>query len=205
MLCLGVFNMDELRFIRKCADHDKDAWNEFLQRYSRLIYSYIYRVINNYSGISADNPADDIFQELISALFDDNSKKIRSFKGLNGCSFATWLRLVTINFTRTYAGKQRYMVELDDEKEGYCLKDRIIDRQILPDEAALYKEHSDNLKECVKLLDNDDRLFVQLYLSKGMTLEAVRQVFRVSRTAIDMRKARLLERLKVCFKNKGFL
>jgi len=197
--------MDELRFIRKCADHDKDAWNEFLRLYSRLIYSYIYRVINNYSGISANNLADDIFQELISALFDDNSKKIRSFKGLNGCSFATWLRLVTINFTRTYAGKQRYMVELDDEKEGYCLKDRIIDRQILPDEAALYKEHSDNLKECVKLLDNDDRLFVQLYLSKGMTLEAVRQVFRVSRTAIDMRKARLLERLKVCFKNKGFL
>jgi len=197
--------MDQLKFIRKCADHDKDAWNEFLQRYSRLIYSYIYRVINNYSGIAANNLADDIFQELISALFDDNSKKIRSFKGLNGCSFATWLRLVTINFTRTYAGKQRYMVELDDEKEGYCLKDRIIDRQILPDEAALYKEHSDNLKECVKLLDNDDRLFVQLYLSKGMTLEAVRQVFRVSRTAIDMRKARLLERLKVCFKNKGFL
>lgn len=199
--------MDDLQFIRTCADLDPKAWDEFLARYSRLIYTYIYRVVVNLHGLPHDGPfIKDIFQGLLASLLENNAKRLRSFKGLNGCSFASWLRLVTINYTLSSLRKLRPTIPLDEEKEeGISLKDIIKDDHPLQDESAIYREHSAKLKECIKRLDKDDKLFVQLHVSRGLTLEAVRQIFRISRTAVDNRKSRLVQRLRDCFKSKGLL
>lgn len=197
--------MDELEFIRKCADLDKDSWKEFLRKYSRLIYSYIYSVIKDYPRLDADNLSEDVFQELIAALIKDNSRRLRSFKGLNGCSFASWIRLVTINFTRTFVEKQRYLTILDEDKNGLSGKDSIPDESISADEAALYREHAANLKECVDALGTDDRFLVQLHIDHGTSLESIRKVLNISRSAIDMRKNRLIKKLQDCFKTRGFV
>ena len=198
--------MDDLKFIRTCADLDSKAWDEFLARYSRLIYTYIYRVTVNLHGLSANNQLiDDIFQGLLHSLIDDNCRRLRSFKGLNGCSFASWLRLVTINYTLSCLRRQRPAIPLDEDHDGVSLKDTLQDSTILPDEVAIYHEHAHNLKECIKRLDTDDKLLVQLYVSRSLPLESVRQVLRISRTAVDNRKSRLIQRLRECFKLKGFV
>jgi RNA polymerase sigma factor (sigma-70 family) len=198
--------MDDLQFIRTCVDLDPRAWEEFLARYSRLIYSYIHRVSVNLRGFQRDDPfIKDTFQGLLQSLLADNARKLRSFKALNDCSFASWLRLVTINYTLSCLRKHRPMVPLDEEHDGISLKDIIRDDHPLQDESAIYREHAHKLKECIKKLDKDDKLFVHLHVSRGLNLEAVRQVFRISRTAVDMRKSRLVQRLRECFKAKGVL
>jgi RNA polymerase sigma factor (sigma-70 family) len=198
--------MDDLQFIRTCAAFDQKAWEEFLNRYARLIYTYIYRVSVNLTGLSRNDPfIKDVFQGLLHSLIDDNSRKLRTFKGLNGCSFASWLRLVTINYTLSCLRRMHPAVSLDEENDGVSLKDIIKDDKILPDETAMYQEHAHHLKDCIKRLDKDDKLFVQLHISRGMNLEALRQVLRISRTAVDMRKSRLVQRLRECFKRKGLL
>ncbi|MFA6384530.1 MAG: sigma-70 family RNA polymerase sigma factor [Candidatus Omnitrophota bacterium] len=198
--------MDELKFIRTCATLDNNTWNEFLTRYSRLIYAYIYRVTVNLNGASGNEQLiEDIFQGLLHSLIDDNARRLRSFKGLNGCSFASWLRLVTINYTLSCLRRQRPAIPLDEERNGVSLKDTLQDSRSSPDEVAIYHEHAHNLKECIKRLDTDDKLLVQLYVNSRMSLESVRQVLRISRTAVDNRKSRLIQRLRECFKSKGFV
>ncbi|MFA5101355.1 MAG: sigma-70 family RNA polymerase sigma factor [Candidatus Omnitrophota bacterium] len=198
--------MDDLKFIRACATLDHKTWSEFLNRYSRLIYTYIYRVTVNLHGLSRnDQLIEDIFQGLLHSLIDDDCRRLRSFKGLNGCSFASWLRLVTINYTLSCLRRQRPAVPLDEEHEGLSLKDTLRDTKSLPDEAAIYKEHAHNLKECIKRLDPDDKLLVQLHVSRRMSIESVRQVLRISRTAVDNRKSRIIKRLRECFKLKGVM
>ncbi|MDD4941833.1 MAG: sigma-70 family RNA polymerase sigma factor [Candidatus Omnitrophica bacterium] len=198
--------MDDLQFIRSCATLDQKTWHEFLNRYSRLIYTYIYRVTVNLHGLSRSDPLiDDIFQGLLHSLIDDDCRRLRSFKGLHGCSFASWLRLVTINYTLGALRRLRPMAALDEEHDGRSLKDDLVDAGALPDESAIYREHAVHLKECIKRLDSDDKLFVQLVVAKRMSLEAVRQLLRISRSAVDMRKSRLIERLRECFRSKGFM
>ena len=187
--------MDELEFIRTCATLDDKAWQEFLNRYSRLIYTYIYRVTVNLNGLSRSDPfIDDVYQGLLHSLIDDNARKLRTFKGLNGCSFASWLRLVTVNYTLSCLRRMRPAVSLDEDNDGLSLKDIIKDEKILPDEVAVYHEHAHNLKETVEIV----RWVRELVF-------ASRQVLRISRTAVDMRKSRLVERLRECFKRKGLL
>lgn len=198
--------MDDLQFIRSCASLDEKTWHEFLNRYSRLIYSYIYKVTVNLYGISnADHLVDDIFQGVLHSLIDDECRRLRSFRGRNGCSFASWLRLVTINYTLSALRKQRPLVSLDDDRGGAPMLDTLQDTRILPDESAIYREHADNLKECIKRLDAGDKFLLQLLVTRRMSLEAVRQLLRISRSAVDMRKSRLIARLKECFKSKGFV
>ena len=94
--------MDDLEFVHRCASGDKQSWDEFVDRYSRLIYSYILSILNIKSRILPQDNINDIFQEIIYSLIKDNFKKLKSFKARNACSLASWLRQVTINCTIDY-------------------------------------------------------------------------------------------------------
>ena len=54
-------------------------------------------------------------------------------------------------------------------------------------------------------MNSDDKYFLELYINRGLGLDKLKAILRASRPAIDMRKARLIERLRECFKSKGFL
>ncbi len=197
--------MDDLEFVQRCVKGDRSSWDEFLKRYSRLIYNYIYSVLKT-KGTRQFNPDDinDLFQEIFVSLTKDDFKKLRSFKARNGCSLASWLRQVTINFTIDYLRKTKPVVSIDEEiGEDFSLKDILVDATISVKDRLSREEKFQNLKECIEGLESRDKYFLELYISRELKLEELREVLRLSRGAVDMQKARIIERLKECFKNKG--
>jgi RNA polymerase sigma factor (sigma-70 family) len=198
--------MNDLEFVQRCVKKDKDAWDEFLKKYSRLIYTYIHNVLSAKGANLKQEQINDIFQDLFCALIQDNYKKLKSFKARNECSLASWLRQVTINFTIDYIRKLKPTVSIDEEiDEGRSLKDIIPDsspeiRQILSD-----KERLKGLKDCIAQLNIDEKYFLELSLNRRISLEGLKDHLRVSRGAVDMRKSRILDKLKKCFQSKGLL
>jgi len=196
---------NELRLIRRCARGDKRAWDEFLERYSRLIYNYINRILNTNGWSFAESHASDIFQDIFSLLIKDNCRKLRSFKAKNGCTLASWLRQVTINFTIDYVRKIRSVVSIDEETD-----DDLSLRNILPDNSnpigniLSQEEEFSGLKECIDRLDRNQKYFLRLHINKGLRLQELKRHFKLSRGAIDMYKSRLINRLRDCFRRKGF-
>ena len=202
--------MDDLEFAQRCAKANRQSWEEFLKRYSRLIYNYIYHVLGAKGYAFAQDNIHDIFQEILCSLIKDNFKKLKSFKAKNGCTLASWLRLVTINHTidrlrriSAFGGKPE--VSMDEESgEEYSLKERLSDGSVPAPDALNQEERISSLKECIKNLENDDKLFLELNINQGLSLESLRGIFKVSRGAIDMQRRRIIERLRECFKAKGF-
>jgi RNA polymerase sigma factor (sigma-70 family) len=196
--------MSDLEFVQSCISHDEQAWDEFLKRYSRLIYSYIHSVLRSKSSHLPQEQLQDIFQELIFALIKDDFKKLKSFQAKNGCSLASWLRQVTINFTIDCLRKLKYAVSLDEEnEEGFSLKDILADGSLPVSDKANQEELLGHLAECIAALETKDKYFLQLHINRGVKLEALKEHFKSTRGAIDMCKARILERLRQCFKRKG--
>ncbi len=198
--------MDDLEFVQRCVKGDKQSWDEFVERYSRLIYNYIHRVLN-YKFPNQFNQADanDIFQEIFVLLTRDNFKKLKSFKAKNGCSLATWLRQVVIHFTIDCLRKFRQSVSLDKENDdGLNLKDMLADESSGITDLLIAEEKIGQLKDCIEKLDTEDKYFLELYIHQGLGLEELKDILKVSRGAVDMRKSRIVERLKECFKTKGF-
>jgi DNA-directed RNA polymerase specialized sigma subunit len=52
-------------------------------------------------------------------------------------------------------------------------------------------------------LNNNDKYFLELYLNRGLKLEEIKKVLRISRGAVDMRKAGIMSALRDCFKRQG--
>ncbi len=197
--------MDDLRFVQACVKGDKQSWNEFLSRYSRLIYNYIYSVLTVKGYSLPGEQVEDVFQEIFYSLIKDKYKKLATYQARNGCSLASWLRQVTINFTIDYLRKLKPMVSIDIEiEEGLSLKDILKD---LSKDAAEFLSDQDRrktLKECVDLLDSGEQYFMELFLNQGLNLEQIKEYFKINRGAVDMRKSRIFQKLQDCFKKKGF-
>ncbi len=199
--------MSDLEFVLKCVKGDKPVWEEFVDKYSRLIFNYINSVLKskNINLFNKEN-TDDIFQEIFVLLRKDNFRKLRSFKAKNECSLASWLRQVTINYTIDYIRNLKPAMSLEEDSgDEHSLKDRIADDLPLASDYFFNKEKLIHLTDCIKKMSNDDKYFLELFINRGLSLEKIKGVLKVSRPAVDMRKARIIDRLKECFKSKGFV
>ena len=197
--------MTDLEFVQNCCSHEKKCWNEFNQRYSRLIYSYINRIFR-LKGVSLTGDlSDDICHEIFVVLSENNFKRLSSFKAKNGCSLATWLRQVTVNYCLSYIRKMKPLISLEEEREsGLTLKDTLKSSTKSSPEIIHEKEALKSLDECVNKLEDKDRHFVDLFYRQNRTFEDLGRLFNVSRPSIDMRKFRIIAKLKDCFRLKGF-
>lgn len=197
--------MDDLEFVRRCLSRDKQAWDEFVSKYSRLIYNYIYSVLKVKGSLASEETVNDLFQEIFLILTQDNFKKLSSFKAKNGCTLATWLRQVTVNFTIDYLRKLKPALSLDQENDDErSLKEILADDSPLASDTFHHQEKLLHLKDCIKALEKNDKYFLELHLNRGLALEDLKEHLRISRGAIDMRKHRIIQRLRDCFKSKGF-
>jgi RNA polymerase sigma-70 factor, ECF subfamily len=197
--------MDDLKFVQGCIKADKQAWAEFISRYSRLIYNYIYSVLSVQGRNLSTEQVEDIFQEIFHTLIKDNYKKLSTYRARNGCSLASWLRQVTINFTIDYLRKLKPMVSIDAEtEEGFSFKETLADLSPGVADFLNQQERSKTLEECIDLLESDEQYFLELFLNQGVSLEQIKECLKISRGAVDMRKGRIFQKLQDCFKKKGF-
>ncbi|MDO8489724.1 MAG: sigma-70 family RNA polymerase sigma factor [Candidatus Omnitrophota bacterium] len=198
--------MDDLKYVQGCLKGNKQSWSEFISRYSHLIYNYIYSVLSVKGQNASAEQVEDIFQEIFCSLIKDNYKKLSTYKAKNGCSLASWLRQVTINFTIDYLRKLKPVVSLDAQNEdGFSLGDATEDLSPGAIEFLNDKDRRRTLQECISLLEFEEQFFLELLLNQELSLEEIRDCFKINRGAVDMRKSRIFQKLQDCFKKKGFL
>jgi len=197
--------MDDLEFVQGCLKGNKQSWSEFISRYSRLIYNYIYSVLSVKGRSISAEQVEDIFQEIFHALIKDNYRKLSTYQGKNGCSLASWLRQVTVNFTIDYLRKLKVIASLDAlDEDGFTLKDTLKDFSPDAIEFLNDQDRRKTLEECINLLESDEQYFLELFLNQGLTLDEIKEHLKISRGAVDMRKGRVLAKIQDCFKKKGF-
>jgi RNA polymerase sigma factor (sigma-70 family) len=200
--------MDDRELVRQCAAGEKEAWDVFIGTYSRLIYKYIYSIFKMRSrDLPEEDLLSDIFQEIFLSLVKDNFRKLRSFRGRNGCTLATWLRQVAVNATLDYLRRERLMFQVQEFSLAEDIPEPFLSGEVSSgsSDKAVLKEKIAGLTDCIQGLETDEKYFLGMHLDMGLTLEELREYFKLSRGAVDMRKARIVNRLKECFKSKGLL
>jgi RNA polymerase sigma-70 factor (ECF subfamily) len=198
--------MNDLEFLQSCLRGDKQAWAEFILRYSRLIYNYIHSVLSVQGRSVSTEQIEDILQEIFHSLIKDSCRKLSTYRGKNGCSLASWLRQVTINFTIDYLRKLKPMTSLDaQDEDGLALKDTL--KSFSPGAVEFLNDQDKRktLQECIGLLESDEQYFLELFLNQELSLDEIKECLKINRGAVDMRKGRILQKLQDCFRKKGFL
>jgi len=120
--------MNDLEFIQNCLKGDKQSWLEFISRYSRLIYNYIYSVLSVKGCSIPTEQVEDIYQEIFHILIKDNYKKLSTYQAKNGCTLASWLRQVTTNLLLIICvSLGLWLLLYEHSEEGLGLADTLAD------------------------------------------------------------------------------
>ena len=189
------FTEDEL--LKGCISGDKEEWNIFIQRYSKLIYHTIYKTHRVNDKPANPDDINDLFQEVFTSFCADNFKKLRMFDSTKGCTLPSWLRMITVRMTIDHLRKNRPVTSIDDLSAEPS--------QAWDQEAIIDEESLKYLREMLEELPVKDKLLIELFFMRELHPEEVAQILHISIGAFYTRKNRIIEKLKKIATEKKIL
>jgi RNA polymerase sigma factor (sigma-70 family) len=189
--------VNEAKLRLRCLKGDREAAGEFVRQYSDLVYRTVQYTLRNRNVSFTPEDISDLHNTVFLNLFENNCKKLAQFKGRNGCSLATWVRLVAMRIVLNHlrkrgvdsiSGRRRmvgidYIQELNDEKTG----------------ALAMLEKADQLKllkRGIRNLPAKYRLFFRLHFDHDLSVKEIAQIMRISVDYVYTVKHRAIKRLK---------
>jgi len=194
---------EEKALLEKVLSEDKQSYDGFIRKYTKLIYNSIYRTLELKGYKIAPDLAEDLHQEVFLSLIDGNFRKLRTFKWERNCSLATWLGVVTRNFVLNFIrtdSKYKSLTksideEIDEEKEN-SLKDIIKDKSLSIREKMDRDAVVDIMNKRVEKLDITERAILEMFYLQDLPLKEIARVLGKSEDAVFMQKKRLVAQLQ---------
>ena len=180
------FNEGEL--LKGCISGNREKWDIFVKRYSKLIYHTIYKTLRVNDKPANPDDVNDLFQEVFTSLCAENSRKLRMFDPRKGCNLPSWIRMITVRMTIDHLRKNRPLASVDDLP--------IEPSQTGDQESIINKEAINYIRELLEKLPVKDKLLIELSFMRELPPEEVAQILRISVGAFYTRKNRIIDKLK---------
>jgi RNA polymerase sigma factor (sigma-70 family) len=187
---------EDQRLLAACLTGDREAVAVFVRRFSGLVY-YAVRYVLTSKGISfSTDDLEDLHNAVFLYLLEDNGKKLSQYQGKNGCSLASWLRVVTV---------RRVLNHMRDHHVQSTVPQKEVFLEDLPDPdwedlgpIALMEqaERMRFLRDAIQLLPPRDRLCIKLYFEDGLSLESIASTLNISVQTVYTLKYRAVQRLR---------
>lgn len=189
-----------------CVSGEAGRAEAFVRRFSGLVYRTVRTILLRKNIPHAPRDIEDLHNDVFLLLFENNRKKLRQYRGENGCSPATWIRLVSVRIVTNHLRKkgvdamtwQARRVPMED------LFPRLSDRE----DAQAALEGADRervVKESVESLPPRERLFMKLHFDRGLSLKEVSESLGITIKNTYTLKHRTIQKLKtIIFDIDGF-
>ena len=187
---------DDSALIQGCLTGDPQALDEFVERFSRLIYDATLRTLRLYGVSEARDLVADLHNEVFVALLERECDALRKFEGRNGCRLASYLRTIAVRRTIDFVRTRKVLLPLEPDESGdgvlagsACLSS--------DDHGAQERAHAAwATKELLATLRAADRQLCLLLTDDALTPVDIARRLRISLSAFYVRKHRILKRLK---------
>ena len=185
-------SLSEKELLIECIQGRKQAWDAFVEKYKNLIYHTIYKALK---GFHTDT--DDICNSVFLSLMENDYKKLKQYKGRNNCTVASWLVVVTSNFTKDFLKKQKHTIPIKDiTTDNVDVIEKVSNPQPQPDEELSKKEYGEIIEELTSDLNTNDKLFLKLYYKEDISPEEIAEILKITVNTVYSKKNRIIEKLK---------
>lgn len=189
--------MTDRELLAECIRGNPRAQEAFVREYSDLIYRSVQYALKCRNATYTPQDVDDLHNTIFVKFFENRCSKLRQFKGKNGCSPATWIRLIAVRTVLDYLRKSRTDAITRQER-------------LLPLEKAIHlsgetpkpwvamekKEQLKKIREAMKRMLPRDRLFLKLHCLEGLEIPEVARILKISETNAYSLKHRAIARLR---------
>ena len=206
---LGPMQADDARLLRGCLEGRRDAWDELVERYSPYVYFLIHATLRKHTRRSEDDLVEELHNDVFLALLEDDMKRMRAFRGDNGCTLRSWLRIITINKTIDRLKAQRTTVSLDaDAGDGLRLIDSLEDGGPSAEELMEQLQTpavAEVIGHAVANLSPADHQLYRLFFEEGLDSHEAADRLGISKGAVYTRKCRMIDRMSRALRSDGHL
>jgi RNA polymerase sigma factor (sigma-70 family) len=147
---------------------------------------------------------EDLHNTVFLNLFERKCRKLRQYRGKNGCSLATWIRVVALRILLNHLRKkgpdaafwQKKRISIDELDH---VRAEETDTPALMERA----EQESLVQQGLQSLTPRDRLFVKLHFHQGLSVEEVARTMRISIENAYTVKHRAIQRLRAYVTTHG--
>ncbi|MBN1871767.1 MAG: sigma-70 family RNA polymerase sigma factor [Candidatus Omnitrophica bacterium] len=175
---------DNRHLVSRCLNGDADAWSEFVDRFSGLVYWSIKRKLarNGFSYLMPD--ADEIYQGVFSSIWAN--RRLEGVKDRD--DIEPWLVIIASNATIDYIRKRGHYTEFQA---------RYRQEKSLPQKVVV--EDVDTMRlvdEAISSLNITERAYLELHFNSGMRHREIAQIYRISVNSVSTVIARAKHKIK---------
>lgn len=202
MIKKNIVNLDinlEKRLLQRCLSGEKQAWDEFVKQYSRLVYDSIIRTFNRFSSFRENDVIGDLHNDVFLALLKDQYQALRRFEGRNGCRLASYIRTISVNITINYLKRKKPTISIHEEydtedgKRARFIKELAI---FDPYDLLEAKETIEAVNRLFSRLKEDEKEFCKLYFIDGVEANEMAKHSGITVDYFYVRKQRMIDKLR---------
>ncbi len=185
-------------FLRdRCAAGDPEATEELVRQYSGLVYHSVQHALRLRHVSCSREDLKDLHNTVFLLLFDDGCRKLRQYKGINGCTLASWIRLISVRTVLNHLRKNS-LFSLGGTSQLLPLEEirELEDKRECTWSEIQKAEQIDLMKRGIRTLPSRDRLFFRLYFEKGLSLSEISEVLQITIQNMHTIKHRAIRKLK---------
>ncbi|MGN1075312.1 MAG: sigma-70 family RNA polymerase sigma factor [Eubacteriales bacterium] len=181
----------------RAAQGDDAAFEEIVNRYSRLIYNIVLR------SCASSEDAADIAQETFLKAW----RSLSSFRG--ECALSTWLCRIALNCACDHArsSKRHLSVSLtvpDEEDENRILDIPDTDVTSMPEEELTRKTEIEAVREAISSLTEDQRIVVTMRDISGLSYAEIAETLHLEMGTVKSRINRARAAIKTFLLERNF-
>ena len=188
---------EDRRLLVQCIAGDREASEVFVRRFSNLIYKSVLYTLRTKHVAYTQQDLEDLHNTIFLQLFEKGCKKLMQYEGINGCSLASWIRIVAVRMVLNHVRKkgldaitwQKRQIPFD---ELHDLKGGTVEPLVLMEEA----EKERLLQDGIQSLPPRDRLFMKLHFDQGLPVEEVASAMRITIQNVYTLKHRAIQKLR---------
>ena len=189
---------NDRHLLEGCLSGNRGAGESFVRKFSDPVYRAIQYTLTVKQVRFGRHDLEDLHNTVFLMLFEDNCKKLRQYRGENGCSLATWIKIVTNRIVLNHLRKKGV------DSMGWQSKRFSLDElpELMGSQngawAQMEKTEQERLvKAGIKELPPRDRLFLVLHFEKGLTIKEVAKTMQLTVDNAHTVKHRAIQKLKL--------
>lgn len=187
---------DEKDLLIGCFNGDRYAQGDFVTRYSDLVYHTVLNTLKAKSVDCQTQDVEDLHQTVFMRLLEKRCRRLRQFRGINGCSLRSWVRMITVHTVIDHLRSRKDALAHASTLDTASFLHNLQADQIDPVCALDRAQQMDRVHRGLQSLVPRDRLFIKLHCLKDLSIQEVAGILGVTENNAYSIKHRALNRLK---------
>lgn len=199
--------MTHQELVRGCIKKEPSAWNEFVERFSKLIWWAIETRLNRFTQHYTREDIEEIYQNVFVSIWE--KEKLKSLK--DNAKLDRWLCAVSSNMavdyirqTKTDKGVLSLFEPIGQEEETILLQDCIASDKDCPAEAASAGELRSVLEGLLLSLSHREKTIITFNLLYDKTHQEISDILNMPINTVSTVIKRTKERLRDKLTQMGF-